>query len=208
MEPDQKSPPDEWHQPNLSSTGAPYQTPSGIDSLQDVTVVEPGETPNRDTEVDEQDDSVLLRWQGTEYLQNNRGTLWYVVFGVVTVVAVFVAIVFLKSITFAVLVPVMVVALLVYVRRDPEILQYILSRKGLYINDKLYPYSQFKAFGIVSSQPSHPAVLVPRKRFQIAQTVYFPQEIGEQLVDMLAERLPMTDIEPDAIDKMLAKIRL
>ena len=51
-------------------------------------------------------------------------------------------------------------------------------------------------------------VLTPRKRFQIGQTLYFPEEVGEQLVDMLAERLPMKEVAPDAIDRLLAKLHL
>ena len=34
------------------------------------------------------------------------------------------------------------------------------------------------------------------------------EEIGEQLVDMLAERLPMKEVAPDAIDRLLAKLHL
>ncbi len=154
------------------------------------------------------DDAALLRWEGTEYVHSGRSAKWYIIFGVVTVAAVVAAIMLLKSITFAILIPVMVVALLVYVRRAPDVLQYTLSRKGIHVNDKLFTYDQFKSFGVVSYNGSHSVVLTPRKRFQIGQTLYFPEEIGEQLVDMLAERLPMKEAAPDAIDKLLAKLHL
>jgi hypothetical protein len=51
-------------------------------------------------------------------------------------------------------------------------------------------------------------VLVPRKRFQLGQTLYFPDEVGEPLVDMLAARLPMKEAAPDIIDKILTKLHL
>ena len=154
------------------------------------------------------DDAALLRWQGTEYVHGVSGAKWYVFFGIVVVLMIALAIIVLRSPTFAVLVPVMAVALLLYVRRDPEILQYTLSRKGLHINDKLFTYDVFKSFGVVSHAANHSVVLIPRKRFQISQTIYFPEEIGEQLVDMLAARLPMQEISPDAIDRLLAKLKL
>lgn len=159
-------------------------------------------------EVPLDDNVVLLRWQGTEYTHDARSIKWYIIFGLVAVIAVALAIIVLKSITFAILIPVMVAALLFYVRRPPEVLNYILSRKGLHINDKLFSFDQFKAFGIVTFNGAHSVTLVPRKRFQISQTIYFPEEVGEQLVDMLAERLPMKEIQPDAIDKLLAKLHL
>jgi hypothetical protein len=154
------------------------------------------------------DDAALLRWEAGEYQHHSRSAVWYVIFAVIAVIAVVLAIVIVKSITFAILIPVMALALIVYVRRAPDVIQYTLSRKGLHVNDKLYTYDTFKAFGIISSPTSHSVVLVPRKRFQIGQTVYFPEEIGEQLVDMLAARLPMNEIAPDAIDRLLAKLHL
>lgn len=154
------------------------------------------------------DDAALLRWEGTEYVHSSRSAKWYIIFGIVTVAAVVAAIMLLKSITFAILIPVMVVALLVYVRRAPDVLQYTLSRKGIHVNDKLFTFDQFKSFGVVSYNGSHSVVLTPRKRFQIGQTLYFPEEIGEQLVDMLAERLPMKEVAPDAIDRLLARLHL
>ncbi|MBC7764177.1 hypothetical protein H7Y29_00515, partial [Microbacteriaceae bacterium] len=54
----------------------------------------------------------------------------------------------------------------------------------------------------------HSVVLVPRKRFQLGQTIYFPEEVGETLVDMLAARLPMKETAPDLIDRILARLHL
>jgi len=171
--------------------------------LQEVSPMEPLDIPE-----DENDDTALIRWEAPEYAHHERGTGWYVIFGVVTLVLVVAAILIIKSITFAILVPVMAVALFVYTQHAPEVLRYTLSRKGLHINDKLFLYSQFKSFGIVDHNGLHSAVLVPRKRFQLGQTIYFPAEVGEQLVDMLAARLPMKELEPDALDRLLARLHL
>lgn len=192
---------------------APAEAPQPIVESQSTLAEEQLiDSTNESAEFDDEqvvdDDAALLRWEGTEYVHSSRSVKWYSIFGIVTVVAVVAAIMVLKSITFAILIPVMVVALLVYVRRAPDVLQYILSRKGIHVNDKLFTFDQFKSFGVVSYNGSHSVVLVPRKRFQIGQTLYFPEEIGEQLVDMLAERLPMKEVAPDAIDRLLAKLHL
>jgi hypothetical protein len=236
MQPNQEQPTD-WQQPAQSPPAAPFQAPVAGGSVQPVPQISeaqpiaPAEAPqpivesqstlaeeqlidanSEPTEFDDEqvvdDDAALLRWEGTEYVHSSRSVKWYSIFGIATVVAVVAAIMVLKSITFAILIPVMVVALLVYVRRAPDVLQYILSRKGIHVNDKLFTFDQFKSFGVVSYNGSHSVVLVPRKRFQIGQTLYFPEEVGEQLVDMLAERLPMKEVAPDAIDRLLAKLHL
>jgi hypothetical protein len=38
--------------------------------------------------------------------------------------------------------------------------------------------------------------------------MYFPEDVGEALVDMLAARIPMNEVKQDAIDHLLARLRL
>lgn len=154
------------------------------------------------------EDNVLLRWQAMEYIHHERTAVWYGVLAIVVVAFITLALLVFHSVTFAILIPVMLVALIVYIRRPPSILNYTLSRKGLHVNDHLYTYDQFKAFGVVSHEELHSVVLIPRKRFQVSQTIYFPEEIGESLVDMLAARLPMQEVRLDTIDRLLKKLRI
>jgi len=231
MQPDNNSN-EQWQQPHPASPQAPFQAPTASVAEPSVAPIpESVATPNsampsdqvapisseeaqaqqleqQEIPADENDDTVLIRWEAPEYAHHERNVGWYVIFGAVTLVLAIVAILIIKSITFAILVPVMAVALFVYTQHAPEVLRYTLSRKGLHVNDKLFTYSQFKSFGIVDHNGMHSAVLVPRKRFQLGQTVYFPAEVGEQLVDMLAARLPMKELQPDALDRLLARLHL
>lgn len=164
--------------------------------------------PNEDPGGDLMPDEILVRWQAPEYVQQNHEMVWYVGFGAVVLALIAVAIFVFKSPTFAVLVPVMAVALVLYVRRPPTTIDYIVSRKGIYINDRLYTFDQFKAFGVVAQEAGNYVTLTPRKRFQLGLHIYFPADIGENLVDMLAARLPMKETKPDIVDRLLAKLRL
>ena len=219
-----------WQQPDASRSGAPYQAPAieapvePVTESQSVTPVIPVqavaapeqpleelETPEQGDEPDEAagaDDEDILRWQAAEYIEHDRSTGWYTVFAVVVIALIAVAILLFKSWTFALLVPVMALALFVYTRRPPAIIDYALSRKGLYVNDKLQPYDSFRAFSVVSHGGHHWAALIPRKRFQLAQSVYFPEEVGEPLVDMLAARMPMQDAQPDLFDRIISHLRI
>ena len=198
----------DWQAPHAAPSGAPYQAPDTDEISPEEIYDEVDEQATQTETTDTADDQVLLQWQGTEYIHHDQSKGWYVIMALVVIALMALTILVLKSITFAILIPVMAVALIMYTRRPPAILDYILSRKGLYVNDKLFTFDQFKSFGVLSHGGTHSAVLVPRKRFQIGQTIYFPEEIGEKLVDMLAARLPMKQVEPDAIDKLLARLRL
>lgn len=190
--------------PDPAATAVPQQTAeSPTQELPD----QPDATDDM-TADDLPDDEILVRWQALEYMQHQHEPIWYVGFSVVVLALIAVAIFVFKSPTFAVLVPVMAVALALYVRRPPATIDYIVSRKGIYVNDRLYTFDQFKSFSVVKQETANHVVLIPRKRFQLGQNIYFPTEVGENLVDMLAARLPMKEASPDIVDKLLAKLRL
>ncbi|NCU37973.1 hypothetical protein EOL96_02860 [Candidatus Saccharibacteria bacterium] len=228
MQPQQEQSED-WQQPPQAPAQAPYQAvaaepevqsaptgpvpnavPEVISQDQHITTQQTHDDDEGDADIEQYDntDQPMLRWEATEYIHQPQSPLWFVIFAIIVVGLMVVAFLLMKSITFAILIPVMAVALVVYVKRPPTVNQYILSRKGLHINDRLYPYATFRSFGVLSQGGAHSVVLTPRKRFQLGHTLYFPEEVGEPLVDMLAERLPMKDATPDMIDKLLAKLRL
>jgi hypothetical protein len=149
-----------------------------------------------------------VHWQATEYIERGKNTLWFVMFGVAIIVLMAIAIFLMNSLTFAVLVPVMAVALIVYIRRPPRVLNYTLSRQGLHINDHLYSFSEFKGFGVIHDGEEYSVMLIPIKRFHQGVSVYFPEESGEAIVDMLGARLPMQELHLDVIDMVLRKLRI
>jgi len=214
-------PQDDWQQPNPAVSGAPYesvadgQEPSQV--VVDMSVDEAAtQTPNEgqsepiqatQDHAAEADESVV-QWQSTEYIQHARTAVWFIVLAVVSLILIAIAVFLMQSISFAILVPVMAAALVIYVKRPPALIDYVVSRKGIHINDRLYSYEDFRSFGILSHDGIHAIIMTPRKRFQLSQTMYFSEEIGESLVDMLAARLPMSEVKQDAIDHFLARLRL
>jgi hypothetical protein len=202
--------PQDWQQPDTAAPGAPYESvaddaPAPQDEPLDAT--EPQGDAEVETSQAERADAVI-EWQATEYVQHDRNASWFMVLAVVTLGLMAIAIFLMQSLSFAVLVPVMAAALVVYVKRPPALINYTVSRKGVHVNDRLHAYEEFRSFGVLSHDDVHAIVLVPRKRFQLSLTLYFPEEVGEGLVDMLAARLPMNEVKQDAVDRFLARLRL
>jgi hypothetical protein len=211
MQPTNPQMPEDWQQPQEVGPQAPYQ----VVEDQYAEDQPPTEALPEEVGIDAADGFIpdnghdaLIRWEGTEYPHHDRTLGWYGVLCVITVVLMALALLLMRSLTFALLLPVMAATLVLYTRRAPAINTYTLSRKGLYVDEKLYGYHQFKSFSVVSHNGVHAVVLAPRKRFQIGQTVYFPEDVGEQLVDMLAARLPMREGSLDVIDRLLARLHL
>lgn len=149
-----------------------------------------------------------LHWQSPDHIKYERGPVWYTIFAVV-VVALLVAAIVLKQYIFAGLVPIMAVALFLYIRKtENSTHDYAVTNEGVYIDSILYPFSAFKNFGVVEGH-DHPMVrLTPNDRFKVMLTLYFPIEKGEELVDVLAQYLPMVKMSPDFFDIILHKLRI
>ena len=196
---------DTWQTPDGKPTGA-YAEPAPQPSADtaEPQVAEPIEPPSSPQEGDEE----LVRWQAMEHIYREKDPLWYIVFALIVLGFIILAIFVVKSWTFAILVPVMAAALVVYAMRPPAVISYTLSRKGLHANDRLYDFADFREFGLVQDAEEHSIMLMPRKRFQPGVTIYFPEEAGEAIIDMLAARLPMHDLKLDPIDRLIRMLRI
>ncbi|MDB5161991.1 MAG: hypothetical protein JWM52_499 [Candidatus Saccharibacteria bacterium] len=173
---------------------------------EDETYPEEEEAPKSETVLPE---AAPVTWTAKEYIHPDKSPLWFVVFIIVVLGLISIDIFFLHSWTFTGLVVVMAVALVIYTRRPPRDLTYGLSgNQGLYVGEKLYHYDEFKAFGLIKDGEHNSIMLIPRKRFSPGVSVYFPAESGEQIVDMLGQRLPMEDLKLDIIDVVIRKLRL
>ena len=146
-------------------------------------------------------------WQDIEYIQHDKTPLWYVGFFIVVIILI-VGAVLLQAWTFIPLIIVMAVALVIYTHRPPRLLSYSWSAKGLTINDQLHPTGEFKSFGVLQDGAHNALDFIPVKRFRPGLTVYFPAEVGEQLVDAVGAYLPMQDLRLDAFDKIIRKLRI
>lgn len=149
-----------------------------------------------------------IAWNAPEGVRVQRGAVWYVLFAIVLVGLMALAILVFQNWTFAILLPIMAVALFVLSNKNPQTINYAISPKGIYIADTLHDFSEFRAFGLLHENDQHSILLLPVKRFSPGLTIYFSEAEGEKIVDMLGARLPMQEIKPDALEKFIRLIKL
>lgn len=149
----------------------------------------------------------LLSWQASEYVHHEKQFQWFLPLiggaGVLLLISLFV----IQSLTFALLIVVMTIALAVYAVRPPRIISYRLSDAGIKIDEKPFGFHDFRYFGIIQDGPIYSALLIPNKRFLPPVSVYFPVENGEQIVDILGSHLPMQKVHLDFIEKLTHQLR-
>ncbi len=210
-------PTDNWQLPSEQPSRSPYASPQDSHGIVSPVVTMgsdesfkdeyPAEMPRQDEPKIEASDRPI-QWQAAEYIQHERNALWFIIFGLVVITLMAAAIFLINSLTFAILVPIMAVAFIVYLRRPPRMLNYMLSHQGLHINDQLYSFAEFKGFGVMRDGKEYSIMLIPIKRFNQGVWVYFPEESGEEIVDLLAARLPMVPLHLDIIDIIIRKLRI
>ena len=149
-----------------------------------------------------------IAWNAPEGVRVQRGAVWYVFFAIVLAGLMALAILVFQNWTFAILLPIMAVALFVLSNNNPQTINYAISPKGIYIADTLHDFSEFRAFGLLHENDQHSILLLPVKRFSPGLTIYFSEAEGEKIVDMLGARLPMQEIKPDALEKFIRLIKL
>lgn len=201
MNPDQKE--NYWQQEPPETLGS-HVTPLP-ETPAPVSVMPAEEAPAPIPEVE----TPPVTWTAHEYIHPDKGGLWYVIFAVIVIGLVALDIVFFHVYTLSLLVIVIAIALIVYSRRPPREIQYALSGKqGLYIGERLYNFADYKAFGLIQDGEHHSIMLIPVKRFAPGVSVYFPEEAGERIVDILGARLPMENLKLDVIDVIVRQLRL
>ena len=163
---------------------------------------------SRETHLDNVNDEPIT-WEAHEYIHVDKSPIWFVLFALVVLGLIAIDFFILKSVTFSILVVVMAIATAIYTRRPPKEITYSLSPKhGLYVGERLYHFSEFKSFGFIKDGDHNSIMLIPTKRFATGVTVYFPEEAGEDIIDIFGQRLPMEELKLDVIDIVIRKLRL
>lgn len=161
--------------------------------------------------------TVDISWTATESINHDHSIKWYwmLILAFVVVAALLVALkifnVFdwMTTITTGIMLLAMLVAILVSTKKPYQEINYRLTGDGVYVRDKLSPYSDFRAFGVTQlDNGMWQLSLIPVKRFGMAVTIFIDANQGEQIVDELGAHLPMEEIKPNFTDKLIDRFKL
>ncbi len=147
-----------------------------------------------------------ISWEASEYVHIDKGAAWLVVFGLIVAAFLGVAI-WLGAWTFAAVVLVMAVAMVIFAFRPPRVISYSLTEDGIKIGEQTFHYENFKSFGVIEDGAFFIMNLIPVKRFSPAINIYFAEDHGDQIVDIMGAHLPMQELHPDIFDNIMRRLR-
>ena len=148
-----------------------------------------------------------VSWEAEEYIIRDHNFWWYIGFFLVAIAFSILAVLF-QGWTFLVLIILSVITILIYSLRPPRKIHYELDGTGLKEEKTLHKYEEYRAFGILKEGQHYSAVLIPKKRLGLQVKIYFPEDNGEAIVDQLGNHLPMEEVKPDFLDKIVNFLRI
>lgn len=120
-------------------------------------------------------DRPVFKWIAPEYLQLQRGPLWYA-FALVIVVGLLLFALIQQSLTMVMLIIAIVIAYWVTHDHKPKVQDVIISTLGIKVAGKFHPYSNIRTFWIVYDPP-----YVRTLNFRTAEKI--PRDVRIQLLD-------------------------
>lgn len=148
-----------------------------------------------------------ISWQGSEYIHNQKTTNWFILLFIIA--AAISGAVFLITRDFITVGMILFCAFIfgIFSRREPGQIQYAVSDDGITIGNKSFSYKQFKSFVVSQEGAIENIVLRPAKRFETLRTIYCSPEQIEDIVEVISSHIPLDEHSPDAVDKLMHKIR-
>lgn len=144
-----------------------------------------------------------ISWEAFEHHHTNQKSDWFWILGIITV-AVTIASILLGNVLFGILIAVGGAVAAILATREPKIITYAVTQRGLRIDDKLYPYTTLEAFYIDEDNQLGPQLLVKsEKMFMPLLILPLPEDAMEDIEDLIAQRLPEEHIEEPLAHKLL-----
>lgn len=110
--------------------------------------------------------SVKLEWQAYEFEKREKDKNWFNILIILTALFFVVAIV-LKNYTFSIVVLSAALCVYIYAKKNPRLIDFSISPRGVSMGNKPYPYSDLKSFWIFYDPPRiKELVIVSKKKIQ------------------------------------------
>lgn len=152
--------------------------------------------------------SSAISWTAPEYHAHQKSWGWYASLGLAACVGS--SIVFLLTHDKISTGVILLVAVLfaIFAASKPRTLTYKIDDHGIYINQKLYLYSEFKSFSVVDEAAASSISLLPLKRFMPPISMYYQAKDEDEIFNTLSLYLPYEEHKSDTVDLLMRKIRL
>lgn len=162
------------------------------------------------------DREVILSWTGSDTVANDHDKSWYTkaILVFIGITALLILLFVIKVLDLTTILTAIVLMTLIYVtifmsfKQPSRQANYELTANSIIIDGVEQPFSKFRAFGVRKLGGLWQLVLIPSARFGMELEIYIDERQGEQIVDVIAQHLPMEDVAENKFEAFLRKFKI
>ena len=130
-----------------------------------------------------------VSWQGYEYDHHEKTSDWFWALGIIAISSAVTAIIF-KNLLFALLILVGAFAIALFSAKRPHLVHFEISRRGIMIDDTLYPFNTLESFWIDEDEHGHQTLIVKSQRITVPYIIIPLQNAPEnEMHEILSQQL-------------------
>jgi hypothetical protein len=122
------------------------------------------DTNQQEEKINDQSELINIQWQAPEFEKYEKGPSWFIVLGISALI-VFTIVILMKNFIFAILIVMMVFLIFLYALKEPHLVTFKISGKGIAVNDKIYSFEELKSFWIFYEPPETKELSVRSKKW-------------------------------------------
>lgn len=152
-------------------------------------------------------DGESVTWTASEFVAHDKSAGWYVMLILCSIVVAAIIFLLTRDLVSSGVVIIAGLLLAIYGSHKPRQVQFVVDRRGVGVGQRRHGYDEFRSFSVVSEGAFSGLVLMPLKRFALPLTMYYAPADEDRILGLLSDQLPLEEHRPDAIDRLLRRIR-
>jgi len=165
------------------------------------------DTNQEEKKTGEQPELIDIQWQAPEFEKYEKGPGWFIVLGIFALI-IFTIVLLMKNFIFAILIILAVFTIFIYALKEPRLVTFKISGKGITIDTKIYSYDELKSFWIFYQPPQIREISLRSKKTIMP---YIKIPLGEQnpveIRKILLKYLPERRHKESLIDNLSRSLR-
>lgn len=136
-----------------------------------------------------------ISWTALEYENHNHGADWYWAVGIISI-SLAVAFVIVGNTLLSIIILIGMGTLLIHAKREPRILEYKISKKGIRASETLYPWETLESFWILDGSEDlryqhGPKILITSKKTLMPHIVIpLDDDVADEVYQILSNMIP------------------
>jgi len=122
------------------------------------------DTNKQEEKTSEQSELIDIQWQAPEFKKYEKGPGWFIILGI-SALLIFTIVLLMKNFIFAILIILAVFVIFIYALKEPRLVNFKISGKGITIDDKVYSYEELKSFWIFYELPQIKELSIRSKKW-------------------------------------------